>query len=977
MASYLFRALAKLPNAGSLIRRLLQIGWINRLASRIIINRFGYSTTPRPRPFSLLADYTSWRSLTDKTYTGRHLPPDDGALDLPPVADVVELWKRAPGQEIPSFDTSMLFSFFAQWFTDSFLRTDLADRNKNFSNHEIDFCQLYGMNATQTNILRLGTGGKLKYQVIDGEIYPPFLFDPKTTKKNWVFSDPEFEHLHDRNKLEFMFHKTPVKRLRHVFATGLEHGNSNVGYVLLNTLALREHNRICDALAAANPDWAEDDERLFQVARNINTVLLLKIVVGDYVKHISSIDFPFTVVPGMAEKQSWYRSNWITMEFNLLYRWHSMVPDAFVINGNSYAPDEYRVNSDLLLDYGVEELLTSSSRQLAGRIGLKNTPGFFFDPMPLKDPNTGEIDDRSVHERTVQMGRDARLRSMNDYREAFGLGRLTSFQALTDDAELRTRLKDLYKKIDNVEWHVGIFAEKHAPGAMLGELMTTMVAYDAFTHALTNPLLSKQVYNEATFSRTGLEIIEATTTFSDYVKRNLTKPAEASVSFNARQKVPGSYGLPLIGGAVDLLAFTVWPGWKAFFEGRQRDNASSVYKANLFQPTVVVQDWKSFEPFHNWDGRLAKDHGFGWAVPPLDLTGNDIPSVFLPAPQHDMFKSLYMTILRKQADTLQPTFDKVFQEFAAKWTVQKQFKGAEELERLAASFVFDWYFGKRPDIDSLRFVYNNIFLHIPLALQKLLPFSAYSRSLPMSRELKKFVLDAPRFADFEAWAAELGISDRDQLADQLLFLTGMNNFLGLQGMSKALTGELARNPQLAEDLRREILDAEAGGDTPLSLAQIGSLTRMDRFLKEVMRLHPPVFFIYGRATDDFVLDSGSGPYAIDKGTHMMAVIPVAQTDPDLFEDPDKFDPDRFSDPAVERYLIWPHGEHNEEVSATTHVCPGKDVAMLYGKMLCYQMVRSYSWKLSTPPEWDTRKFSLNVASPKGDMQIEQFARRTD
>jgi hypothetical protein len=89
-----------------------------------------------------------------------------------------------------------------------------------------------------------------------------------------------------------------------------------------------------------------------------------------------------------------------------------------------------------------------------------------------------------------------------------------------------------------------------------------------------------------------------------------------------------------------------------------------------------------------------------------------------------------MAILKKQSGTLEATFEAVFGEFADKWTAEKSFSGAEELERLAASFVFDWYFGARPDIDKLRYVYNNIFLHIPLWLQKLSPFSAYNKSVP-------------------------------------------------------------------------------------------------------------------------------------------------------------------------------------------------------------------------------------------------------
>jgi prostaglandin-endoperoxide synthase 2 len=145
---------------------------IRRVVSRMVTNRFGYATTLRPRALSLASDYTSWLSLTDRSYSGRHLPPStpDYQAELPSEADVVALYRRETFT--PSADTSVMFMFFAQWFTDSFLRTDLTDFRKNESNHEIDLCQIYGRTIVQTNVLRSFTGGRLKSQMINGEEYP-------------------------------------------------------------------------------------------------------------------------------------------------------------------------------------------------------------------------------------------------------------------------------------------------------------------------------------------------------------------------------------------------------------------------------------------------------------------------------------------------------------------------------------------------------------------------------------------------------------------------------------------------------------------------------------------------------------------------------------------------------------------------------------------------------------------------------------
>ena len=156
-----------------------------------------------------------------------------------------------------------------------------------------------------------------------------------------------------------------------MFVGGVERLNVSVGYAMMNTLFLREHNRICGELAKAYPTW--DDERLFQTARNVMIVVLLRIVVEDYVNHITPYHFKFSALPWDFKRSSWYRTNWMTVEFNLLYRWHSMVPNAILIQDEFKPIADGLFNNDLLLENGLAKMFRSASRQRASEIGLLNT----------------------------------------------------------------------------------------------------------------------------------------------------------------------------------------------------------------------------------------------------------------------------------------------------------------------------------------------------------------------------------------------------------------------------------------------------------------------------------------------------------------------------------------------------------------------------------------------------------------------------
>jgi cytochrome P450 len=193
----------------------------------------------------------------------------------------------------------------------------------------------------------------------------------------------------------------------------------------------------------------------------------------------------------------------------------------------------------------------------------------------------------------------------------------------------------------------------------------------------------------------------------------------------------------------------------------------------------------------------------------------------------------------------------------------------------------------------------------------------------------------------------------------------------MQNLLKSVVGELTIRPELRDALRAEIAGASDAAPTLADIADRARVPTLDSAVREILRLHPPVSFVFGRATVDRQIQSGSGTFVVQKGELLMGVIPFAQRDPHRFPNPDQFDLERYDDPAVSAGLIWPRGPHDGTVKPQDRTCPGKEVGTLFGKLFCVALSK-FAWELRERPDWNHHKFELNAAAPKGLLEVESF-----
>ncbi|XP_035999955.1 prostaglandin G/H synthase 1 isoform X1 [Fundulus heteroclitus] len=439
---------------------------------------------PSPPTYNTKYGYINWESYNNLSYYTRLLPPvpEDCPLPMgtkgkPVLPDIKEIseryFKRTEFRPDPQ-GTNLMFAFMAQHFTHQFFKTSHkvdAGFTKALG-HGVDASNIYGEELERQHQLRLHKDGKLKYQLINGEMYPPTVSEVPV---HMVY--PEGFPAEQR------------------LAIGQEVFGLVPGLTVYATIWLREHNRVCDILKGEHPTW--DDEQLFQTARLIIIGEIINIIIEEYVQHLSGYYLKLKYDPSLLFGVRFQYTNRIALEFCYLYHWHPLMPDSFLIDGDELPYSQFLYNTSILMHYGVEKLVDAFSRQPAGQIG----GGRNIHQAVLR-----------VAEMVIRDSRAARLQPFNQYRKRFNLKPYSSFYELTGDEEMARGLEELYGDIDALEFYPGLLLEKTRPSSIFGESMVEMGAPFSLKGLLGNPINSPEYWKASTFGgETGFNIIKTST----------------------------------------------------------------------------------------------------------------------------------------------------------------------------------------------------------------------------------------------------------------------------------------------------------------------------------------------------------------------------------------------------------------------------------------------------------------------------------
>ena len=177
--------------------------------------------------------------------------------------------------------------------------------------------------------------------------------------------------------------------------------------------------------------------------------------------------------------------------------------------------------------------------------------------------------------------------------------------------------------------------------------------------------------------------------------------------------------------------------------------------------------------------------------------------------------------------------------------------------------------------------------------------------------------------------------------------------------------ELAKRPEHLKRVLKE-LDQHFGVDGEVTFQSLREIPILENVIKEVLRLHPPLIFLIRKVMKDFHFKG----YTVKAGKYVCASPRVSHRIAEIFPEPEKFDPDRYSEGRQEdaqpfSWIAFGGGKHK---------CTGNAFAMLQLKAIFSILLRRYTFELIDEKDYYQDDFTQMVVQPLSPCRVRYIKR---
>ena len=439
----------------------------------------------------------------------------------------------------------------------------------------------------------------------------------------------------------------------------------------------------------------------------------------------------------------------------------------------------------------------------------------------------------------------------------------------------------------------------------------------------------------------------------------------AEPKLNQLAHIPGTEGWPIVGSTFAMLADP-----KGEVE-RRANRFGPVFRTRAFggrnisllgpeaNEFVLFDKEKNFSSTHGWGFLL--DRLFPRSLPLLDFDEHRVHRralsvAFKPGPMRSYLESLNQGMAEGIAGWNSASRDMRFYPAIKRLT----------LDLAAASFLGA---DLGSDAEKMKSAFIDVMSAVIAVVRQPIPGTRMARGVKGRAFLVNYFsrqIEARRASESADLFTHLCKATMDngalltpeQIVDHMTFLM----MAAHDTMTSALTSFvwfLGTNPDWQERLRAEVRALGLSKGEPLPYERLGDLPLTELAFKETMRVIPPAPLIWRCA----MRDTEFAGYKLPAGSRVTVNILFTHHMPEVWPEPEKFDPLRFTEEASRgrhKFAFVPFG-------GGAHMCIGLHTAYMQAKCFAYQLLSTT--KVSVAPGYKPDWKFWPVAQPRDGLRV--------